>query len=65
MTSNMGAEKILENFEDLDELGDEHRNDILETTKEEVFDELKENLRPEFLNRIDDVEGEMRLDLRY
>jgi ATP-dependent Clp protease ATP-binding subunit ClpB len=54
MTSNMGAEKILENFEDLDELGDQHRQDILDTTKEEVFDELKENLRPEFLNRIDE-----------
>lgn len=54
MTSNMGAEKILENFEDLDELGDKHRQDILDTTKEEVFDELKENLRPEFLNRIDE-----------
>lgn len=54
MTSNMGAEKILENFEDLDELGEKHRKDILETTKEEVFDELKDNLRPEFLNRIDE-----------
>ena len=54
MTSNMGAEKILENFEDLDALGDNHRADIIETTKEEVFEALKENLRPEFLNRIDE-----------
>ena len=54
MTSNMGAEIILENFEDLDVLGDEHRKDILETTKEEIFEALKENLRPEFLNRIDE-----------
>ncbi|MEL7252513.1 MAG: type VI secretion system ATPase TssH, partial [Bacteroidota bacterium] len=45
---------ILENFEDLEAVGDEHREDILETTKEEVFDTLKENLRPEFLNRIDE-----------
>ncbi len=54
MTSNMGAETILENFEDLDAVGEEHRADILETTKHEVFDLLKENLRPEFLNRIDE-----------
>ncbi len=54
MTSNMGAEVILENFEDLDALGDKHRTEILETTKQEVFDLLKENMRPEFLNRIDD-----------
>ena len=54
MTSNMGAEIILENFEDLDALGEEHRADIMETTKEEIFEALKENLRPEFLNRIDE-----------
>ena len=54
MTSNMGAERILENFEDLDALGDKHREDIIETTKLEVFEALKENLRPEFLNRIDE-----------
>ncbi|MCB0704995.1 MAG: AAA family ATPase [Saprospiraceae bacterium] len=54
MTSNMGAETILENFEDLDSLGEKHRTEILETTQSEVFDQLKENLRPEFLNRIDE-----------
>jgi ATP-dependent Clp protease ATP-binding subunit ClpB len=54
MTSNMGAETILENFEDLDALGEKHRTEIVETTKLEVFELLKENLRPEFLNRIDE-----------
>ncbi|MEL6123826.1 MAG: AAA family ATPase, partial [Bacteroidota bacterium] len=54
MTSNMGAQTILENFEDLQEVGEEHRADIIETTKVEVFEYLKENLRPEFLNRIDE-----------
>ena len=54
MTSNMGAQTILENFEDLEAVGDDHRADIVETTKLEVFDMLKENLRPEFLNRIDE-----------
>lgn len=54
MTSNMGADKILENFEDLDALGDKHRLDIMETTRLEVFELLKQRLRPEFLNRIDE-----------
>ncbi len=54
MTSNMGAEIILENFEDLEHVGEDHRADILETTKVEIFEALKENLRPEFLNRIDE-----------
>ncbi|HMQ05738.1 MAG TPA: ATP-dependent chaperone ClpB [Saprospiraceae bacterium] len=54
MTSNMGAENILENFEDLAEVGEKHRAEILETTKIEVFEMLKNNLRPEFLNRIDE-----------
>ena len=54
MTSNMAADTILENFEDLAEVGEEHRADIIETTKKEVFDALKEHLRPEFLNRIDE-----------
>ena len=54
MTSNMGAELILENFEDLDVLGDKHKAEIIDTTKLEVFEALKENLRPEFLNRIDE-----------
>lgn len=54
MTSNMGAETILENFEDLQNVDQKHRADIIETTKVEVFEFLKENLRPEFLNRIDE-----------
>jgi len=54
MTSNMGADKILENFEDLASVGDEHRGEIIATTREEVFETLKEELRPEFLNRIDE-----------
>ncbi len=54
MTSNTGAEIILENFEDLKEVGEKHRTEILATTKEEVFDLLKESMRPEFLNRIDE-----------
>jgi ATP-dependent Clp protease ATP-binding subunit ClpB len=54
MTSNMAAETILENFEDLDAVGEEKRQEIIEATQEEVFERLKEELRPEFLNRIDE-----------
>jgi len=54
MTSNMGGETILENFEDLDAVGDKHREEIIETTKIEILNMLKENMRPEFLNRIDE-----------
>ena len=50
----MGSDTILENFEDLEAVGGDHRVDIIETTKLEVFDYLKETLRPEFLNRIDE-----------
>ncbi|HRX28326.1 MAG TPA: ATP-dependent chaperone ClpB [Saprospiraceae bacterium] len=54
MTSNMGSDVILDNFEDLEAVGDSHRTEIIETTKLEVFELLKDNLRPEFLNRIDE-----------
>jgi len=55
MTSNMGANVILDNFEDLEETEDpKHRQDILDATKAEVFELLKDELRPEFLNRIDE-----------
>lgn len=54
MTSNLGSDLILENFEDLRAIGEDHRSEVLETTKLEVFELLKENMRPEFLNRIDE-----------
>jgi ATP-dependent Clp protease ATP-binding subunit ClpB len=54
MTSNMGSDLILENFEDLQAVDEKHRDSILETTKIEVFERLKQTLRPEFLNRIDE-----------
>ena len=54
MTSNIGAEVILENFEDLAEMAEDKHEEIIDATKDEVFEMLKENLRPEFLNRIDE-----------
>ncbi|MBL7720106.1 MAG: ATP-dependent chaperone ClpB [Flavipsychrobacter sp.] len=52
MTSNMGSHIIQENFA---ELNDRDVEDVVEATREQVMDLLKQALRPEFLNRIDDV----------
>ena len=52
MTSNIGATLIQDNFE---QLNPNNREDILEKTRNEVFNLLKQSLRPEFLNRIDEV----------
>ncbi len=52
MTSNTGAHLIQENFA---ELNDFNRDEVLAKTKNEVFDLLKKSIRPEFLNRIDEV----------
>lgn len=52
MTSNLGSHIIQENFETLT---DENLNEVVEKTKEEVFGLLKQTLRPEFINRIDEV----------
>ena len=48
----MGSHIIQENFENLTE---ENQYEIVEKTKTEVFDLLKQTLRPEFLNRIDET----------
>jgi ATP-dependent Clp protease ATP-binding subunit ClpB len=52
MTSNLGSEVIREKFEHI-ETGD--RDTIVASAKSEVFDMLKRSIRPEFLNRIDEV----------
>ncbi len=52
MTSNMGADVIQDNFARLDE---NNREEIFEKTEAMVFDVLKQSLRPEFINRIDEV----------
>ena len=55
MTSNIGASHILENFEQLYESNEQAREAIIASTKIEVFNQLKDFLRPEFLNRIDET----------
>jgi ATP-dependent Clp protease ATP-binding subunit ClpB len=52
MTSNLGSHLIRENCE---ALTDENREGVLEKTKNEVFEMLKQTIRPEFLNRIDEL----------
>ncbi|MBX7107712.1 MAG: ATP-dependent chaperone ClpB [Chitinophagales bacterium] len=52
MTSNFGSQVIQENFEKVNE---RNKQGIMETTKIEVMNLLKKSVRPEFLNRIDDI----------
>jgi ATP-dependent Clp protease ATP-binding subunit ClpB len=52
MTSNLGSDLIRENFEDYTEANAEQ---IIEKTRMQVFEILKKSVRPEFLNRIDEL----------
>lgn len=52
MTSNLGSSLIRERFE---HLTPENRSSVIESTKKDVFELLKKTIRPEFLNRIDDI----------
>ena len=52
MTSNIGSHLIQENFTELNEF---NREEVIAKTRNEVFELLKKSIRPEFLNRIDEV----------
>lgn len=52
MTSNMGSHIIQQNFE---EVSDKNLEEVVDATKEQVMELLRQTLRPEFLNRVDDV----------
>lgn len=52
MTSNLGSALIRERMEGLNE---NNRNQVIETTRNEVLEMLKKTIRPEFLNRIDEI----------
>jgi ATP-dependent Clp protease ATP-binding subunit ClpB len=52
MTSNIGSSYIRERFETIT---DANREETIEQTKAEVFELLKKTIRPEFLNRIDEL----------
>ena len=52
MTSNIGSHIIQQEFEKLNE---ENEDEIIDITTKLVFEELRHHVRPEFLNRVDDV----------
>ena len=52
MTSNLGSSMIIENFENID---DANRNAVIEKTRNQLFELLKQTIRPEFLNRVDEI----------
>ncbi|MES2774269.1 MAG: ATP-dependent chaperone ClpB [Bacteroidota bacterium] len=52
MTSNIGSHIIQGNFEDVTE---KNREDVVDKTKAEVMVLLRETIRPEFLNRVDEI----------
>ncbi|MEI8085918.1 MAG: ATP-dependent chaperone ClpB [Paludibacter sp.] len=52
MTSNIGSTLIRDNFENLTA---KNQDEIVEKTKKQVFELLKQTIRPEFLNRIDEL----------
>jgi len=52
MTSNIGSHIIQENLESVT---DKNRDEVFDKTREQVFELLKKTIRPEFLNRIDEI----------
>jgi len=52
MTSNIGSHLIQDNFKELTEL---NREEVVARTKNQLFELLKQTIRPEFLNRIDEL----------
>ena len=52
MTSNMGSHIIQENFENVNE---RNKDEVLDKTKAEVMNLLRQTVRPEFLNRVDEI----------
>jgi len=52
MTSNLGSHIIQDNLQRVNE---QNREEIVNQTREQVFDLLKQSLRPEFLNRVDEI----------
>ncbi len=56
MTSNVGAEVIQEYMQRIEHIDDKaSRTDVLEECRRAVIDILKKTMRPEFINRIDEI----------
>ncbi|MEI6684078.1 MAG: ATP-dependent chaperone ClpB [Bacteroidota bacterium] len=52
MTSNIGSHIIQENLQNVN---DKNREELITKTRDQVFELLKKSIRPEFLNRIDEI----------
>src|ERR1700743_2863355 len=52
MTSNIGSNLIQENFQDFE---DSDKDEVIAKTKNQLFELLRQTIRPEFLNRIDEI----------
>ncbi|MBE5034394.1 ATP-dependent chaperone ClpB [Gallalistipes aquisgranensis] len=55
MTSNMGSNLIMDNFTAAENKEGEIPSEVVEKTREQVIDLMKQSLKPEFLNRIDEI----------
>lgn len=55
MTSNLGSGFIQSKFDEMRGKSESEQERLLDETKEGVFEMLKKTIRPEFLNRIDDI----------
>ena len=55
MTSNIGSHIIMDKLSKFTETNDSVPQSVLDETKKEVFDLMKQTIRPEFLNRIDEI----------
>ena len=55
MTSNIGSHIIMDKLSKVTETNDSVPQSALDETKKEVFDLMKQTIRPEFLNRIDEI----------
>ena len=55
MTSNMGSNLIMDNFTAAENKEGEIPSEVVEKTRERVIDLMKQSLKPEFLNRIDEI----------
>jgi ATP-dependent Clp protease ATP-binding subunit ClpB len=52
MTSNLGSQVIQDNFENITA---ENKEQVVESTRAEVMNLLRQTIRPEFLNRVDEI----------
>ncbi len=55
MTSNMGADVIRQKFQGFNDKNEEEKQNVITEAKQDVMERLKQIIRPEFLNRIDET----------